>query len=417
MNVVFPSGKQREIRLFSLDILRGLAACLVLFRHMPWRSASTSLGPAGYVVNAIQEIGWCGVDLFFVLSGYLISGLLFKELEREGNLNLYRFWLRRGLKIWPSYFVAYGTLAAVWCVVSYQRNDDTLFHTWLESFLANGLFVQNYVPCLRWPHSWSLAVEEHFYMSLPLLLMVGAIMARRRGSAHPANWCNALLIVGGGLCVATLLGRILSVAMDWNWSQLYYMTHTRADALIFGIMLCCLHRYRSTVVLQIVRFWPVLLMLPVLALGLVMFHTPEQSARTSTVGFTALYLSFGGLVLLAGVYPQFGQNGNWPMVFVTRPLAMIGVYSYTIYLVHSIAYEFPGTDYLRKGVLHLEEGSWADKGLFWSLSIVGGILLSHAVERPLLRWRERLLPNRRHLGMQVEARNTADTSMAAAGAN
>src|ERR1041384_1771753 len=89
----------------SLDAIRGIAIILVLIRHVPGE-------PTSGIMLAMFNLGWTGVDLFFVLSGYLISNLLYKELDAFGKLNLARFWMRRGLKIWPSYFVCYGAMIA-----------------------------------------------------------------------------------------------------------------------------------------------------------------------------------------------------------------------------------------------------------------------------------------------------------------
>src|ERR1043166_5890812 len=102
--VDFTSNRMSSVeqkRIHSLDFLRGLAVLLVLFRHLPNDNTSG-------VLHFIQAIGWTGVDLFFVLSGFLISGLLFTEFNRTGKLDVKRFWLRRGMKIWPSYFLTYG---------------------------------------------------------------------------------------------------------------------------------------------------------------------------------------------------------------------------------------------------------------------------------------------------------------------
>src|SRR5262249_45555216 len=96
-------------RLFALDGLRGSAACLGLVGHLPDRPYP-SRGGAEFWVGHVHRIGWIGVDLFFVLSGFLISSLLFKEFARHGDLHLGRFWARRAFKIWPSYFVAYGLM-------------------------------------------------------------------------------------------------------------------------------------------------------------------------------------------------------------------------------------------------------------------------------------------------------------------
>ncbi|MDB4912953.1 MAG: acyltransferase family protein [Gemmatimonadetes bacterium] len=94
---------RRSRRMFSMDIVRGVAVALVLLNHMPMGT----LPPATWFesfVRTLQDAGWVGVDLFFVLSGYLISRILFQEIDRTGTIALGRFWLRRGFKIWPSYF-------------------------------------------------------------------------------------------------------------------------------------------------------------------------------------------------------------------------------------------------------------------------------------------------------------------------
>src|SRR5258708_7081226 len=104
-------------RLFSLDVLRGIAILLVLVNHMPMRPEAGSF--VEKVVGALSQVGWVGVDLFFVLSGFLISRLLFQELKRTGSLEVRRFWLRRGFKTWPSYFVAFGGMVVVTLVVEH----------------------------------------------------------------------------------------------------------------------------------------------------------------------------------------------------------------------------------------------------------------------------------------------------------
>jgi peptidoglycan/LPS O-acetylase OafA/YrhL len=145
-------------RNFSLDALRGVAILLVLARHMP-------VEPTAGVSRAAFELGWTGVDLFFVLSGYLISTLLYKELDRAGALDLKRFWLRRGLKIWPSYFVCFGLTTVITAALSLSAGDAAVARKTLLTALPNVVFVQNYVG-YQWPHTWSLAIEEHFRESV-----------------------------------------------------------------------------------------------------------------------------------------------------------------------------------------------------------------------------------------------------------
>lgn len=131
-----------------LDILRGIAVLWVVLYH-------------GELRNTIFNGGWAGVDLFFVLSGFLISGLLFAEYKKNGSIDFKRFFIRRALKIYPAfYFFLFVTFIA----------EAGLHHLRpMGAFLSEILYVQNYAPYI-WPHTWSLAVEEHFYIALPLFL-------------------------------------------------------------------------------------------------------------------------------------------------------------------------------------------------------------------------------------------------------
>jgi len=120
-----------------LDVLRGVAVLMVIVHHYA--------GPH----SSLLHIGGIGVDLFFVLSGFLISGLLFSELERGGRIVLSRFFIRRGLKIYHAfYFFFFATMPLIWRF-SGQR------------MLGEALFLQSYAPHI-WQHTWSLSVEEMF---------------------------------------------------------------------------------------------------------------------------------------------------------------------------------------------------------------------------------------------------------------
>lgn len=104
----------RKKRIQSLDIIRGIALLMVIIHHsgpeMIPNQPDVS-GLIGFSFWSLKNLGWSGVDLFFVLSGFLIGGLLFSEIERTGTLRCGRFWMRRGFKIWPSYFALLLVLA------------------------------------------------------------------------------------------------------------------------------------------------------------------------------------------------------------------------------------------------------------------------------------------------------------------
>jgi peptidoglycan/LPS O-acetylase OafA/YrhL len=178
-------------RLPQLDLLRGIAVLLVIARHLPFGySYAGQLAPS---VKIAFDFGWTGVDLFFVLSGFLVGGLLFKEWQRRSALDIRRFLIRRAFKIWPAYFIyviAMGILY-IW--------DGSLGppRQLLTLIFPNLLHLQSYV-LTPLPHTWSLSVEEHFYLALPLVLL---FVANRRHERRHA--LKAMLSIGA--CILILL--------------------------------------------------------------------------------------------------------------------------------------------------------------------------------------------------------------------
>lgn len=364
-------------RFYSLDILRGIAVLLVLVRHMPMPRESSSLG--WRAVRVVYDAGWSGVDLFFVLSGFLISGLLFQELRRSGELRLGRFWLRRGFKIWPAYFAAYGVTVLLKAAHSAQSGDPEQTGMLLRSFLSNGLFFQNYAGELRWPHSWSIAVEEHFYFTMPVLLAWLAARSRLR-----------LLLPAGAAVCALVLGLRLALAYsgETRWERFYYPTHLRADTLCAGVMLGYLYHRQRPLFLKLASHRAALLAPLVPAFALAAAFPIEQSNVVTTIGFTVFAIAYGGLVVLAGAHPDLGRKGPALLVWAARAAAALGVYSYCIYLAHSVLYWLPGASSVRAA---LSRGRlWPDLALYWISSVAGGVALSHLVERPMLRLRDRI---------------------------
>lgn len=369
-------------RFFSLDVLRGLACSLVLVGHMP--VDYERLHPVvGGAIHSVRRCGWLGVDLFFVLSGLLISGLLFKEIQSSGKVNYGRFWIRRGLKIWPSYFVVFGLLIGAryfdsWAFGSHHNLDK------LQASVApNSLFVQNYVECWRWPHSWSIAVEEHFYTLLPLVL-IGLVMARR---------VDLLPSIAISTCIAVLALRIVAVAVWAEWEEIKYRTHYHIDALFFGVLLGYAFAFHPAQLDRLRRWWPVILTACAAVFVIVRMVYLKEYLYVYAVAFTVIYLAFGALVALARLNPDWGTRGPLWLRAPAAAFAFIGVYSYTIYLAHGVVFNLP---YVVDTLGLVDHPAWAP-GLFVLGSIAGGILLSHVVERPFLALRDRFVPSSRKL--------------------
>jgi peptidoglycan/LPS O-acetylase OafA/YrhL len=193
-----------------LEVLRALVSFLVICTHWGFPPV-------------LSKVGWVGVDLFFVLSGFLISGLLFVEINKDGRIGWGRFFVRRGFKIFPPFYVfLVATILLEWWL------SDRLIRP--RELLAECFFFQNYFKDYRfWGHTWSLAVEEHFYLLLPPCLML--MLYVRRGRREPL-YPLPLFIVA--LALVILLGRSYSASRGF-W--VYSHTLTRMGALACGVAL------------------------------------------------------------------------------------------------------------------------------------------------------------------------------------
>lgn len=325
----------------------------MLLHHLPARETSWF------------DAGWTGVDLFFVLSGFLVSGLLFRDYLRTGSVHALRFYLRRGFKIYPNFYVMLiaTTAAVAWAGVATDAS-----HLWHEA-----AFVQNYLPVAWWAreHGWSLAVEEHFYFLLP----PAAALLVRWGAFRRAPVRTAALVMGA-LGAGVLAVRIGMVARDATLEAVLFRTHTRIDALAFGVWLSVVWNFAPASVALVRRWRPALI-----AVGLLLtapsYLLPIADPRLLTLGLTANYLGYG-MVLAAALATRRPIAGP-----LTRPLAFVGFYSYSIYLWH-----FPVLAWVLDRI-HVRP---YDRLVFLAGSIAVGVLVAKAVELPALRLRDRLVP-------------------------
>jgi peptidoglycan/LPS O-acetylase OafA/YrhL len=326
----------------ALDVLRGIAILMVLFCHY-----SLILNPESAMGNTFGR----GVDLFFVLSGFLISGLLFSEFKRNGSIDLKRFWIRRGFKIYPAFYLFTFTTIAVWMAV---------FHKFPKPIIADLLFVQSYRPNV-WEYTWSLAVEEHFYLILPLLLLL--LIRVGKGKSNPFRVVPFISIALSALC---LYGRIHAYLRWHDWDRVAYPTHLRIDALFAGVTLGYFASFDPESFREGRRTW-VLLVGLAFTLGLFLLPSIPQ--------LTFAYMAFSFIVAWAVNQPQ---RRNW----FARPIEWIGRYSYSIYLWHGIGMLAVG---------HLPQ-RWFRLPLYAVIAITPGVVMSKLIEVPALKVRDKLFP-------------------------
>jgi len=380
-----PPGARGRQRMIQLDVLRGIAILLVINRHHLLNAGSS--GILRPVAEPLYRMGWSGVDLFFVLSGFLIGGLLFQELRENGSLNIRRFLIRRIFKIWPSYYlyIAYVFVLLHWTHTLYRPYST-------NSIIPNLLHVQNYTIAPR-THTWSLAVEEHFYLALPFLL---ALIAGRR--AWKGRELGYLPWIAGAIAGTCLLLRFReSFHHPWAVNTHFFPSHLRIDSLFFGVLIAYFYHYRAETLSRLAQHRRAILIAG-LILILPTAVLDYRGRFMSVMGLTLVYVGYG-CILFAVVYTQIGVGvaGRLLGSLPARCIAFIGVYSYPIYLWH-IDYPLEPLQHLAKlGFLSGLPGSarWlVYMTMDIALATVVGVIMGRLVEKPALKLRDRLFPSR-----------------------
>jgi len=356
------------MRLKSLDVLRAVAVLLVLGRHFE-------------IVKWWYMAGWTGVNLFFVLSGFLISGLLFSEFKTYSRIRVGHFLVRRGFKIYPPFYFMIGFSLAM--ILAYHRPIP-----W-PRFFGEFFFLQNYYNQF-WGPTWSLAVEEHFYLALPVLLILLARFSR--GSSDPFRALPAIFLAVG---VAVLAARFWICPADpVTITGRLFQTQYQMDSLLFGVVIAYFFHFRASLFAKISRWKrPWVAVASLLCIAPSVFLDFYNSYFMQTTGHVLLYLGFGGMVMLAVTRPETGVR-RLPGVFRSAgdQLALVGRHSYSIYLWHQPVASW-GLDFLhRKG--HLPANHAAQFLIYFAGSLTMGIALSKIVEYPALKLRDKLFPSR-----------------------
>ena len=353
-------GKKRRY-ITGLDGIRAIAVIMVLAYHLKL---------------ALFKSGFLGVTVFFVLSGYLITGILISEVEEEGTIDLKNFWLRRIRRLVPAVMsmavVIIFVSAVVNRIIFTKGCKDFLasvlgFNNWWQIFNKVSYFEAAGVPS-PFTHCWSLAIETQFYLIYPLFLLGIYKLAKSRGEGRAKR---GLLFAGVTLLLA-LISVILMIALfnpQQDASRVYYRTDTRAFSLLFGALLAILWEYRMVprrlsasvnMVLGSVSF----------AVLLVMTIAINGSSNFWYRGGQF----FGTILTVLMVYAVSGRK-TWLSRFLSNPvLKWIGDRSYSIYLWH-----YPIILLISKGI----KASWWITLIEIVLSVVLAELSYRFIETPI----------------------------------
>lgn len=367
---------------------------IAILAVISWHSALASqfpleaLGP----VQALVTSGWAGVDLFFALSGFLITTLLLREEAERGRFSLSRFYLRRALRILPVFYAVFILLTFVLARSSWFASVRVM-HVWQKgsalglwpyaTFWGNyftgyfqGAFSRPvYNPGDAFLVFWSLCVEEHFYLLWPLVLL-GVRSARVRVSVALA------------VCLALAALRFFAWSNQWDpESTIHTASHYRLDSLLIGSLgalmfdSACL-RPRA---LRIVGLTAAGVSAYLVADGSLSVR-PAGNALGASLGLSAVAVASTVALMELRRLPL----APWTRALEARPFKYLGRLSYAMYLIH-----FPMIDLGRRLYFSVPRSATLGNFLvatcwFTLLSVAAAAVLHHAVERPFLQLKRRL---------------------------
>ena len=368
-------------RLPGLDSLRAIAVVWTMLFH------SFLVGGLGEDWQWLQQYGWMGVDLFFVLSGFLIGQQVLAPLARGERFSFGDFYLRRAFRILP----AFWAVLAVYLLWPGFREAPGMEPWWKFA----GFFVNlsiDYGSNAAFSHAWSLCVEEHFYLLFPLLA-IG--FARLRSGAALAMFCAALVLGGIALRSAIWLHfDALDPAYNWFVEALYYPTWNRLDGLLAGVLLAVWKTYRPDAWHRVAaRANPVFLAgLATMALSFWLFRE-RTGFLGNSIGWPVLSFGLAMLVFAAA------QSGSWIGRRAFPGAAWLAAVSYSLYLVHKPVFKLVET--------HLGDAldghGYVAFAAYGIASLLAAAALYYAVERPALRLRGRLAKRRENVAGDASA--------------
>ncbi len=351
----------------GLDLLRAVAIVWVMLFH------SFIVGGLGPHFGWLSRFGWMGVDIFFVLSGYLIGTQVLAPLREGAPLAAGSFYRRRAYRILPAFLV----VLALYAGFPWLREAPGMQSWWQFATFSMNLLA-DYPRLQAFSHAWSLCVEEHFYLVFPLL----AWAMMRRPSAKAVVALAVFVVVAGVVLRGALWLHYSAQPTTTNWfiERIYFPTWTRLDGLLAGVLLAVLRVFRA-------QAWE--RMQPhanhMLAAGIVLWAI-ALGLFGNRVGLLANTLGWPVLALAVSLVVFAATNERSLIGRLRLPGAgWLASISYSLYLIHKIAFHL-----VQVSIAPVLEGHpWVTFMTYAASALVLGAALHYAVERPFLRLRDR----------------------------
>lgn len=376
-----------RLRLQGPDLLRAFAILLVMLLHTRGEAVPNVLG-------TIRPYAWLGVDVFFVLSGYLIGGQLLGRLADGQPAPLANFYLNRSLRILPAYLV----VLFAYCALPTIREASDMPPLWRYlTFTLN--FDLDYTGALT--HAWSLCVEEHFYLLFPIAMLVLGRLGRKSTAISLA----ALVLLGGMVLRVVAWERWIAPPlasgsyadlMPLYMRMLYYPSYARADGLLVGVCLAAIRTFRAewwASSMPARRALPTGAFITVLAVGLIGYRGDLGQAEAPIVVQTLIgsaisfpLFALGIALILSGLIDCEPTLARYPV----PGAATIAAISYSLYLTH-------------KAVMNVDRQIFGEEHLvgltglvvYYVTSLGVAWLLWRLVEQPFLAMRSHIASIRR----------------------
>jgi peptidoglycan/LPS O-acetylase OafA/YrhL len=356
----------------GLDHLRAAAIILVFFFHYG------IFGDHPDWIVAVGSFGWTGVDLFFVLSGFLIAGELFSRIREGKGLGMGLFYTKRIFRIIPVYVVV---LACYFAIPAFKEAPN--LSPWWKYLTFTQNFGLNLSHTRAFTHAWSLCVEEQFYLLLPFTLL---LLTRYRVLRF-APWLLGLLFVAGFFVRAygwTHFVQDSNNGVAWH-EYIYYPTYNRLDGLLTGIGLAAIYQFLPVWRDRILSIGNVLLLAGLIILSGTAYFLSGQSFLASVFAFPLIAIAYG-CITAAAISPSCFLHR-----FNSRITHTIAILSYAIYLSH-------------KAMIHLSQMVFAHWGMetdgIWVLLLCAAVCVLAAyalrflVEKPSLWLRNKFIQTR-----------------------
>lgn len=362
--------KKTDKRIHGLDVLRSAAIILVfMYHYVVFVSRQPTFG-------FIDDIGWVGVDLFFVLSGYLIGHQIFSPIVNQREFSFKIFYYRRLLRTLPTYLFVLG----IYFLIPSFRENIILPPLW--KFLT---FTQNFglQTGTAFSHAWSLCVEEQFYLILPV---VALIIAYKKSIHYGWMILFGLLIMG--IILRSSLWTYYSQHTSNHfhalyYTKIYYSSFCRLDELVFGVAIAMVRNFHKNLWEKITKKGNLVLLIGIIGSGIsfYLFVQYHYSLFVTAVGYPLLGISFAALTIAALSQDSYLYKIRIPGA------ANLAIWSYAIYLIHKPVSVLVYRAFSKFGV---GASSLVMILTITLVSIIAGWLLYTCIETPFLKLREKI---------------------------